>query len=219
MYKHRGITIFICCLCISACSFWQGNYTVLTNRTVRGIAGGAATGAVVGSVSAVGAPIGAAFGGVAGSIIGYEAEKRASPAQKINELLASEGIQVIQKGETFRIIIPEQKLFVPHTPRQLSTAPRVYDLITRFMRQFDIASVEVAGYTSDNGDASRNLALSRAWARTVADVLRLYALDIRLIYARGYGEAEPIADNARVVGQMINDRIEIHYRTVPRVII
>jgi len=186
----------------------------LTNRTTRGVLVGAASGAVIGSVSVIGAPAGAVFGGVAGSIIGFNANNRVTKAQKLNEVLAQENIRIIEVGESFRILIPAQKIFVSKTPRQLPTAGAVYNLIARFIHRFQVVSIQIVGFTDDRGSAARNKGLSREWARTVMDQLILRGLDTRLAISEGYGESFPIVNNEKQARRARNNRIEIRFRRI-----
>ena len=67
--------------------------------------------------------------------------------------------------------------------------------------------VEVAGHTDDQGSAGYNQGLSERRAKTVRDYLiKLGIAEERLTW-RGYGEAEPIADNSTGDGREQNRRV------------
>jgi OOP family OmpA-OmpF porin len=70
--------------------------------------------------------------------------------------------------------------------------------------------VEVAGYTDSSGSATHNLGLSDRRANTVRDYLIKLGVDPEMLDARGYGEADPIADNATAEGRERNRRVELH---------
>jgi OOP family OmpA-OmpF porin len=70
--------------------------------------------------------------------------------------------------------------------------------------------VEVAGYTDSSGSATHNLGLSDRRANTVRDYLIKLGVDSEMLDARGYGEADPIADNATPEGRDRNRRVELH---------
>lgn len=70
--------------------------------------------------------------------------------------------------------------------------------------------VEVAGYTDSSGSATHNLGLSDRRANTVRDYLVKLGVDPDMLDARGYGEADPIADNATAEGKDRNRRVELH---------
>lgn len=69
--------------------------------------------------------------------------------------------------------------------------------------------VRIEGYTDSRGGAEENLALSRARAQAVADVLIDLGIAPQRIQVRGYGEGFPIAENASSRGRAQNRRVEI----------
>ncbi len=69
--------------------------------------------------------------------------------------------------------------------------------------------IEVAGYTDSSGAAEYNLTLSRSRANTVLNYLITYGANPANLTARGYGEAEPVADNTTAEGRVANRRVEL----------
>ena len=70
-------------------------------------------------------------------------------------------------------------------------------------------SVYVEGHTDSDGDDRLNLALSVARAEAVVNALIERGTDISRLYAIGYGESQPVADNATADGKRQNRRIVI----------
>lgn len=68
--------------------------------------------------------------------------------------------------------------------------------------------IEVQGHTSSEGAAAYNLKLSQRRAQSVVDYLKMKGVTNRLI-AKGYGEAQPIADNSTEEGKSENRRVEL----------
>ncbi|WP_340107169.1 OmpA family protein [Pikeienuella sp. HZG-20] len=68
--------------------------------------------------------------------------------------------------------------------------------------------IEIAGHTDSQGSESGNLRLSRARAEAVLAALLQAGARLNMLTAEGYGEAEPIADNATEAGRAQNRRIE-----------
>jgi OOP family OmpA-OmpF porin len=68
--------------------------------------------------------------------------------------------------------------------------------------------VEIAGHTDSQGRESMNLRLSQARADAVLNAIMSRRVLVANIRARGYGEAEPIADNQTEEGREANRRIE-----------
>jgi OmpA-OmpF porin, OOP family len=75
--------------------------------------------------------------------------------------------------------------------------------------------LEIAGYTDNTGDAALNLALSQKRAESVREALIKYGADPDMLVAKGYGEADPIADNNTAEGRLKNRRIEYHVVKAP----
>jgi OOP family OmpA-OmpF porin len=72
--------------------------------------------------------------------------------------------------------------------------------------------VEIAGHTSSTGPAEYNQNLSERRARSVADYLISTGLAADRFSVRGYGESEPIADNATREGRAKNRRVELRIK-------
>ena len=68
---------------------------------------------------------------------------------------------------------------------------------------------EIAAHTDAEGPESRNLALSVRRAESVRHYLMLRGVEPNRLVARGYGEAEPIADDATAAGRAANRRVEL----------
>jgi OOP family OmpA-OmpF porin len=75
------------------------------------------------------------------------------------------------------------------------------------------APLEIGGHTDSQGRAESNLALSQQRADAVLEALAERRLDVSAMTARGYGAAEPIADNGTEAGRVANRRIA--FRLVP----
>jgi OOP family OmpA-OmpF porin len=69
--------------------------------------------------------------------------------------------------------------------------------------------VEVAGHTDSTGAAAYNQSLSQKRAASVQAYLTARGVDGSRMTAKGYGEAEPIADNSTREGRQRNRRVEL----------
>ena len=70
------------------------------------------------------------------------------------------------------------------------------------------ASFEVASHTDDRGDAAVNQALSQRRAEAVVRYLVGSGVPADQLRAVGYGETQPVADNATETGRAANRRVE-----------
>lgn len=71
------------------------------------------------------------------------------------------------------------------------------------------AVVHIEGHTDADGDEASNLALSVARAEAVIDALVTRGVNPARLYALGYGESSPIADNETPAGKRLNRRIVV----------
>ncbi|KKC39642.1 hypothetical protein WH87_05680 [Devosia epidermidihirudinis] len=71
------------------------------------------------------------------------------------------------------------------------------------------AIVHIEGYTDSDGDERLNLALSVARAEAVVSALVERGVTAARLYALGFGEANPIADNGTPEGKRLNRRIVV----------
>lgn len=69
------------------------------------------------------------------------------------------------------------------------------------------AALEVGGHTDSSGSDAGNLALSQARAEAVLAAVKRPDLPLPGLTARGYGEAQPLGDNATADGRAQNRRI------------
>ena len=70
-------------------------------------------------------------------------------------------------------------------------------------------AVEIAGHTDSDGDAEYNQDLSDRRANAVRDYLISRGVSGSRLSAAGYGESQPVADNATVEGKAQNRRVEL----------
>ena len=68
--------------------------------------------------------------------------------------------------------------------------------------------LEVASHTDAEGDAAINMKLTQRRADAVRKYLVQSGVDAEQVVARGYGETQPIADNATDEGKQANRRVE-----------
>ena len=68
--------------------------------------------------------------------------------------------------------------------------------------------IEVGGHTDSQGADATNLSLSQRRAQAVVDYMVLAGVEAGRLIAKGYGESQPIEDNATKEGRAANRRTE-----------
>jgi OOP family OmpA-OmpF porin len=84
------------------------------------------------------------------------------------------------------------------------------DAVQILKRHSDL-KVEIAGHTDSIGTDEYNLGLSNRRAQAVADYLIAHGANAANIMVKGYGESDPVADNATEAGRAANRRVELRH--------
>ncbi len=84
------------------------------------------------------------------------------------------------------------------------------DKVADWIKDNPNAKVEIAGYTDSVGSDANNLKLSQARAKAVYTYLVGKGCSGKNLSYKGYGEADPVADNATAEGRAANRRVELH---------
>ena len=72
----------------------------------------------------------------------------------------------------------------------------------------EIKKLEVQGHTDSTGSKFRNKSLSQQRAEAVKKALVARGVDPKILVAKGYGQEQPIADNATEPGRATNRRVQ-----------
>lgn len=118
------------------------------------------------------------------------AEATAACADEIGAILADTPLQFAGGAAT---LSPESAPVIEAVAGALQTCPDT--------------AFEVGGYTDSQGSDSGNLRLSQERAEAVLAALRARGMPLAGSVAKGYGEADPVADNATADGRASNRRI------------
>ena len=118
------------------------------------------------------------------------------------------GVQVDIKGCEIKeeIKLPGVN-FETNSDRLLPGATRVLEDAVATLKKNPSIKVEVAGHTDSDGSAEYNEGLSARRAQTVYDYLASNGIAEDRMTSRGYGEAQPIADNGTSAGKAQNRRV------------
>ncbi len=91
----------------------------------------------------------------------------------------------------------------------LPSSKSVLDEVAKSLVDNPDVNIEVGGHTDHIGTSAANLRLSQARANAVRDYLIGKGVDSGRLTAKGYGEENPVADNATVAGRAANRRVEL----------
>lgn len=80
--------------------------------------------------------------------------------------------------------------------------------LVQLMNDNPSMKIQINGYTDNVGSDADNLKLSQARSQSVADYLVSKGIDAKRLSAKGFGETQPIADNATEAGRAANRRTE-----------
>jgi len=78
------------------------------------------------------------------------------------------------------------------------------------LKAADLVSIKIAGHTDSMGSDEYNQKLSERRAASVVDFLTSQGIAANKLSSEGYGESQPVADNATAEGRQQNRRVELH---------
>jgi outer membrane protein OmpA-like peptidoglycan-associated protein len=99
--------------------------------------------------------------------------------------------------------------FATNSSELISESAGALNTTAASLKAYPNLVIEVRGYTDSRGSAAYNLNLSQHRAETVMDYLKRQGLTNQMT-AKGYGKADPIADNTTKDGQLANRRVTLH---------
>ncbi len=85
---------------------------------------------------------------------------------------------------------------------------KILDDVVKIMNDYPAYSLKISGYTDSQGKDDMNLKLSDKRAQATKAYLMAKGIKAGKITAKGFGEANPIADNKTAVGRALNRRVE-----------
>ncbi len=182
----------------------------MKKRDKGAIIGGAA-GAVIGGIigkqagnTAVGAILGAAIGGAAGAVIGNYMDKQAEEMKR-----DLEGAKVERVGEGIKITFNSGILFDVNKAELRGAAKSNLTELAVILNKYPDTKIVVEGHTDADGSEEHNLDLSRLRAQSVSNFMASNQVDPTRFTIMGYGETQPVAENASPEGKQSNRRVEI----------
>ncbi len=194
---------FSALILIASCKSWKNS----EKGAVIGAGAGAGVGAVIGNQSgntAVGAIIGAAVGGTAGALIGDYMDKQAEEMQK-----DLEGAKVERVGEGIKITFDSGLLFDVNSSTLSDASMQNIRDLAGILNKYDDTNILIEGHTDNTGTDEYNQKLSVKRSEAVDEYLKSNSVSGSRITSTGYGESQPVADNATEAGRSQNRRVEV----------
>lgn len=194
------------------------------SKTGKGAAIGAGVGAVIGGLigsrsgnTATGAILGAAIGGVGGAAIGRYMDKQKKKLEedlKRNNPPAGTGkpeeeVKVEREGEGIKVTLGSGILF---DVGKADLKPQVREnlkKVSETLKEYKDTEILVTGHTDSDGSDELNQKLSERRASTVANYLIGLGVSPTRLKMQGFGETQPVADNATATGKQKNRRVEM----------
>ena len=97
--------------------------------------------------------------------------------------------------------------FEVNSARLTADSLTILDGIAADLKKYPRLQIELQGHTDSSGSDKHNLMLSQQRANAVQAQLVEQGVSASQLVARGYGEAQPIEDNATVAGRARNRRV------------
>lgn len=190
-----------------------------------GTAGGGALGAAIGAIigkgkgAAIGAAVGAAVGAGTGTIIGHRMDKAKKEAEaienaKVEEVTDANGLAAVKVTFEGGILFASGKSDLTASAKQ-----SLDDFAQNVLKANTDMDVAIQGYTDNDKwkgstaeqSAQKNLQLSQQRAQSVSNYLLSKGVTTSQIKStEGFGEENPVADNATAAGKQQNRRVEVY---------
>jgi OOP family OmpA-OmpF porin len=130
---------------------------------------------------------------------------RSEPAETAAS--APDGPDAVCLDRIAAILAEDQVAFAPGSAEIAPESAGIISALAGVLRGCPDAALEIGGHTDSEGSDAGNLRLSQERADAVLAAVRRPDLPLAGLTARGYGEAEPIADNGSAEGRAQNRRI------------
>jgi len=210
--RFLGIALAVLLVMPAGCAT-NPDGTTEYKRTAIGAMAGAAVGAGAGALiggkkrAGRGALIGGATGAVVGGAIGNYLDRQAAEMKRRLPEAAVE-----RQGDRLYVALPSGILFDVDKdqvrPEAYSSLRTAADVLIKYPDTY----VTVEGHTDSTGSLEYNQSLSERRALRVRDILEQDGVQMVRLSVRGYGETDPIADNATPEGRQLNRRVQLEIR-------
>jgi len=210
-FSKATAMVALCALAAAGCA---QPMTTTQKGAVYGTGIGAAVGAGLGQAiggdtkgTLLGAGIGAAVGGLAGAGIGNYMQKQEAALQQ--QFAASESASIRRDADVLAVTFKSDVLFDSGSSALKAGAYQEINRVAQVLVQYPETRIMVAGHTDSDGSEAFNQDLSVRRAEAVRNALVQQGVAAARINTVGFGESQPIADNATAVGKQLNRRVVV----------
>ncbi|WP_296403805.1 OmpA family protein [Psychrobacter sp.] len=196
-------------LALAGCATDPSTGQQTINKGILGALGGAAAGAGISKVTGGDhtgrdAAIGAALGGAVGLYMENQ-------EKQLKQQMQGTGVEVNRNPTTgdIDLVMPGNITFAHDDTTINPSFYNTLDKLASTMAQYDQTSVTVMGHTDSTGTPSYNQGLSERRAQSVAGYLVNRGVSNNRIRTMGYGQSQPVDNNATEQGRANNRRVEI----------
>ena len=121
------------------------------------------------------------------------------------------GVRIDFKGCEIKDVISLPGInFETNSSQLTSSSAATLDGAAATLNKYTDITAELAGHTDSTGAASYNLSLSDKRANAVREYLVAKGVATSRLTSKGYGEVQPIADNASKEGRAMNRRVDLN---------
>lgn len=144
--------------------------------------------------------------------------KNTTPCGELIDSLQAQGVQVIQLGDTLRIILPVDTFFEPPSAYDKPWGTRVKSCKAGTLKQvaelvvchcYVLSNIRVYGYSDQIGPIKDQKQRSLQQARNIAAYLWANGIPLERMQVRGFGARGSVAGNGTPNGEYANRRVEI----------
>ena len=111
----------------------------------------------------------------------------------------------IEVGQTIKL---NNVFFVQSKAEMLPSSYPELDRLVGIMKSNPSMEIELRGYTDNNGDPKKNIELSQQRVTVVKNYLISRGIPAKNVEGKGFGGANPIADNSKEETRKLNRRVE-----------
>lgn len=188
------------------------------NNTQKGALYGTGIGAAVGAglgqaiggnteSTLIGAGIGAALGGVTGGAIGRYMDNQEAALRQ--QFAASEAVNIQRNQDLLAVTFKSDVLFDVNSATLKPGAYSEINRVASVLVQYPQTNIQIAGHTDSTGSETYNQTLSERRGMSVQNALVGQGVAASRMQVIGFGESQPIADNATEAGRQLNRRVVV----------